>query len=752
MVLGEQPAPPLVTAEVTITSVHSSAHGSMVLIGRDEDGSLQRAIARAHVLPREPAVGETWRLTGTDQDHALFGQQLHTQIALPLVPKGKAIIRYLATEQRFVGVGWATADRLWSAFGEELFHIIRSRDLSRLAAIVGPEKALSIIDGFGSLAEEVDIFQWFDRYGISPRTAGAAARLWGREAIDRIKVDPYSLRLLEPWSEADARALRLGLLPDDERRLVAAVEEALAIRFRLGHMAAEATTVKQLVSRLTAPWKGKPDAALELALRHGRVVSIGDTLVQSRACRFMESEIERLLRERLQRSNRDIDPAVVLRAIKYVEKESGYQLTKRQREAVFMATSSHVSVVTGGAGTGKTTVLKAIQAAFEEHRATLPSPDGCDLQYLQTALAGRAVRRISEATGKEAITIARLIHQIEDAGRRLERGLIIFDEASMLDTPSIYRILSQIPVEMDLLFAGDPAQLPPIGPGLLFQSTVDSDAIPRVDLDVIHRQEDSTGIPGAGALIRGGVTPPFKCFDPKDPLSPGVFLIPADTDEIATKTLATFRAMAGSVPKKGHMRRLHELDIQILTQTKKGPAGSKALSRQIEAEYTYQQMQIADWGLRVGSKILWLKNDYQKSPIRDSGGNVIIDSKSGKPVCAGFMNGSIGMIQRPHDDGAWVLFDDGAEDTISAIDLEKLSYGWAISVHKAQGSAFHRVIIPIVRSKLLDRTLIYTALTRAVETVILIGDLTIIDEIIRQPPRSLSRTTGLDWGGLLEKG
>lgn len=136
---------------------------------------------------------------------------------------------------------------------------------------------------------------------------------------------------------------------------------------------------------------------------------------------------------------------------------------------------------------------------------------------------------------------------------------------------------------------------------------------------------------------------------------------------------------------------------------------------------------------------MWLKNDYSKAPQLDADGNPVLDKATGQAICSGFMNGSLGVVIKPHQKGAWVRFDDGAEDVITTADLEKLTHGWAISVHKAQGSAFRRVIIPVVRSKLLDRTMLYTAITRTVETVVLVGDPEHINEVIELPAKALER-------------
>jgi exodeoxyribonuclease V alpha subunit len=209
--------------------------------------------------------------------------------------------------------------------------------------------------------------------------------------------------------------------------------------------------------------------------------------------------------------------------------------------------------------------------------------------------------------------------------------------------------------------------------------------------------------------------------------------------------------MCGAAPAPGQAERLHDLDVQILTQTKNGPAGAKTLNQLIEAEYMARQTPISDWGLRVGSKIIWLKNDYRKAPVRDASGNAKLDPLTNEPTFSGFMNGAIGVVRRPHADGAWVSFDDGTEDAVTAVDLEKLTQGWAISVHKAQGSAFRRVILPIPRSRLLDRTMVYTAVTRAVETVVLVGDPAVIDDAIRMPPNAVNRASGLRLERLLDE-
>lgn len=734
------------SVEVAVTSFHPSPLGGGILLGRDTESNLRRAVIPEAVFGRKPRPGEIWRVTGSEHLHNFYGPQVHAQIALPLLPSGKAIIRYLATGRQFEGIGWTTASHLWERLGESLYDAIKQRDYATLAELIGPQKAVHLIEGFGLLSKEVEIFQWLDRYGVSPRTAATAASLWGKDAITRIEADPYALYLLESWRSVDNRALRLGVGLCDPRRLSAAVEEALTRRFRLGHTAATRPQVKTQVSTLLGQQASHlADQAIDAAIGSGRIVRHSSGLLQSRAAWFMEREIERDFAARLQCNAPPSLTWQVTEKLDTSEVEGGYLLAPRQREAVLMAVTSPVSIISGGAGTGKTTTVRAILDVLDRTQKTSSTNKKCEISYTQVALAGRAVKRISEMTGRKAITVARFLRELETGKRVPEPGLLIFDESSMLDVPSIYRILSALPSETRLLFIGDPGQLPPIGPGLLFQGMVDSGVIPQVELDVIHRQSFETGIPTVANSIRQGRMPDLPQFDYRNPSEPGVFVVPTCGSEVGSRVMQVLEAFAEEPPPPMCSDALHEKDIQVLCPTKNGPAGSKALNRKIESYYMVHQPQVHDWGLSVGSKITWLRNDYEKAPLKDEEGQQIVDPMTGKPLCTGFMNGALGVVRQSTEYGAWLEFDDGAEDEIRASDLEKLTHGWAISIHKAQGSAFRRVVVPITRSRLLDRALLYTAVTRAIETVVLVGDLELIRTAIELTPRVNERLSTINF-------
>ena len=495
--------------------------------------------------------------------------------------------------------------------------------------------------------------------------------------------------LLEAWRTVDERALRLGLTPDDPRRLLAGAEEALARRYQRGHTAARRNDVENqmrpILGMSTAP---QASDAVDRAIEAGRIMQRPDGLLQSRSAWFMEREVERAFRERLNRESIAPPPAEIAAAIDEMEAREGYRLTLRQREGVYMAVSSPLSCICGGAGTGKTTVVKAILDASERRYEALPADQRKDWQYPQVALAGRAVKRIAEATGREAMTVARFLRQLE-IGRKIHHGLLIFDESSMLDLPSVYRIISMIPATVDLLFIGDPAQLPPIGPGLLFHKMVGCDLIPRVTLDVIHRQAAVTGIPTIACHIREGHLPQLQRFNPMQPLAPGVYLAACRKGAEGRATFGVYQAMAGSPPLPMRAERLHDLDIQILCPTKEGPSGSKQLNGVIEHHYMAGQPKIHDnWGLSIGSKILWLKNNYRKGPLLNQVGTPIKD-RDGNPTYQGVMNGALcccccctrNCAAAGADNGCFIELDDGAADEVRAFELNTFRWvGQSVSI------------------------------------------------------------------------
>jgi exodeoxyribonuclease V alpha subunit len=745
-----------VTAKVVVTSFHPGPQGGGILIGTDERGVSRRAAVPSAVLPRRPVNGELWRVVGTEAfsfEHS--SPYTNASIALPMPLEGEAVVRYLADNPTFPGVGYKTAQKLRNALGlDGLYDALENKRHAVLAAAIGPQLAAVVVNAIDLLNDEINTLRELEREGVDGATAGLAFSVWGVEAPKYLAAQPYGLRLLLPWSSVDERALRMGILPDDERRLFALVEEAFARLLKRGHTGATqaqvCSTFQQLAKTVTPI---QTVTTIQHAIDSGRCLKHPSGLLQSRGVSWMEREVERVLIERVEATQRSAAPDIANTAIRDTEVDLKKTMTARQREAVQMVLENRVCALAGGAGTGKTTALHAISRARLAVNAASEDDTAADDRIVQAAVAGRAARRIAQATGLPAVTIARLIRDLESDRRNLAGSLLVIDESSMLDLPMAYQLLTRLPADCDLLFVGDPAQLPPIGPGQIFSSVLAGNRIPSVELDLPQRQRSGSVIPAVALAIREGRLPDLPTFDPSSPDSEGVSILPTPRphDVIAKATLEAFASMAGPVPQRGRAQSLIDRDVQVLCATKNGMAGAKALNREIEDRYMSRQLRAAGWGLSVGSKVLWLRNDYDKAPLRTADGAIKVDARNGRPEALGLMNGCLGVVRRHSDGrdtdtgapGSWIEFEDGARDWIYEADLQNLTHGWSVTVHKAQGSAFERVVVPIASSHLVDRALIYTAVTRAVRTCVLVGDPAFIGAAIKAPSRAQLRQTCL---------
>jgi exodeoxyribonuclease V alpha subunit len=361
-----------------------------------------------------------------------------------------------------------------------------------------------------------------------------------------------------------------------------------------------------------------------------------------------------------------------------------------------MAINESVSVLTGGAGVGKTTVLKAILLVLEHLR--------CQAQAI--ALAGRAAKRISELTGRRAMTIAACLCAIKSGGLRLgSDSLIIVDEASMLDLPTLYRLLRLIPEHVRFLFVGDPYQLPPIGFGLTFHLWAESGRLPTVSLTQVHRQTSESGIPLVANAIREGRVPFLDAYQRK---KDGVSFIEMPGDRILD-------ALPAIISNLG----LEE--TQIISPLRRGIVGVENINVYFHRLLETGRPSVAAGRISEGEPIIWTKNDWRR----------------------GFMNGSMGRIAAADTEADVARGElDGQVVELGPADWQNVDLGHAITVHKAQGSQFDRVVIPVTYNRLLDRTLLYTAVTRGIRQVVLVGDRKAFENAIVAPPSSRQREVG----------
>ena len=364
-----------------------------------------------------------------------------------------------------------------------------------------------------------------------------------------------------------------------------------------------------------------------------------------------------------------------------------------------MALHHPLGVLTGGAGTGQTTVLQVIHQVAEQ--VAVP--------VVQMALSGRAAQRLREATERPASTIAAFLLAAEQGSVNPEsEPLVIIDESSMLDVPLMYSIVRVLPGRARLLLVGDPYQLPPIGFGLVFQVLATSPNIPKIELVAVHRQAQSSGIPQIARGIRCGIVPslpPFAGF------RAGVNFVEASDGGVMDEILRVLTEWSSCD------------DAQVLCVTKRGTNGTRNINASLHAKASATKPTLERWGFTEGDPIIYLVNDYQKE----------------------LWNGSLGRIDKVlNSNGKRSLLCslDGVRQEIPEEELHRIDLAYAITVHKAQGSQFKRVILPVFRNRLLDRTLIYTALTRGMEQVVFIGDWDAFERAVTAPPHSHDRQVG----------
>jgi len=692
----------------TITTVYPGPRGGAVFSGVDTAGKRQRFVAGSSHICRAPVVGETWSLTGEIRRHPRYGVQVYVEQAFLIQPRGQLIIGFLSKHPAFagLGIGKATAARLWKNFGSDLYEILGHGDLEKLTYVLSEESAQRLVEAWREVTEEAGIISFLDVHGFDARLADKIRKVWRGEALTKLQENPYRMLAFAGWEKVDRAAGALGVTDDDPRRQVAAVEACLYKRLDAKHTLTPYDMLLRDV-RLAVGLRsnGVARAAVDRALAEHAIVATGDGY-QPLGAAVMEKTITDYLQDLLAGApgpernlfSRNL-PSVIGEAIASFEKEVGLRLNIGQRRGVEMALHHPLSVLTGGAGTGKTTVLQVIHRAAE--LVAVP--------VLQMALSGRAAQRLREATGRPASTIAAFLLAADRGSVNPEsEPLVIIDEASMLDLPLMYRIVRALPARPRLLLVGDPYQLPPIGFGLVFQVLAASSHIPKVELVEVHRQTQSTGIPQVAHGIRHGIAPSLPPFASP---SAGVSFIKADDGDVMDHILAVLSEWRGCEDK------------QILGVTKRGTSGTRNINRTLHAIASATKPKLEGWDFAAGDPIIYLVNDYQKE----------------------LWNGSLGRIESVlNSNGRQTMLCslDGARHEISDEDFHRLDLAYAITVHKAQGSQFKRVIVPIVKTRLLDRTLIYTAATRGMEQVVFVGDRDAFDAAVTGPPRSHERQVG----------
>lgn len=702
---------------ITISTVHAGPLGGAIFTGKDDSGQWVRAVADGKSIFRSPQRGETWELTGDYARHPKYGVQFYVERAQLQRPKGNHLVRHLTTHPAYrgIGVGAAHISRLFNTFGERLATLLDEGDTRPLTEVLNQETACKLIDAWRANAEEASTVMFLEQYGVDARLAGKILRYWPKDAASKLKENPYRLLALAEWPDVDRLALSVGIDVADERRLIAAAEASIYSRLDTAKdtLVTEQCLRKNIETLLRRSEEATLQRAIELACEDKSLVACAEGGYQALGCVVMERFLMKRLREMACKKQRQL-PLLgggtsrdnIDNLILGFEEEANIRLNTEQRLAIHMAVTEPLSLVKGGAGVGKTTVLKAVHHLVEATGGVV----------IQMALSGRAAQRMREATGRAAYTIIGFLNQLRSGKIKIGRShLIIIDESSMLDLLLTYRIVRALPKAVRILFVGDPHQLPPIGPGLVFHIMAESLSLPMQELKQVHRQAESTGIPQIASQIRNGIVPELPRFNG---LGVGVSF-----DEVSPVSIPT---------------RLSEIvsdldgfsDVQIIGVVRNGPSGVISINQMFHQKLTAAKRKIDGWSIAESDPVIFTVNDYDRD----------------------LYNGSIGKVERVYsapqnptgeEESYRIMCDfDGRKVGLPDADLGNIELAYAITTHKAQGSQFKRVVVPITKTRLLDRTLVYTALTRGIEQVVFVGDKMAFNEAVTNEPTVSLRSVG----------
>lgn len=629
--------------------------------------------------------------------------------SLPSIKEGlpadvSLLVTYLARDRAFKGIGPKRARAMGDIFGSDLKTGILTMD-ERVIEIIGEESAIIAAAVMEVRQAETTFISWLDEIGANVPSSKAIrlARAWGPQGIETVRKNPYLLLAVSDWDSVDSIGRAMGVANGDLRRDQAALEAALTGEGCLGQGSTRMT--RDAAQNAAQKYLGRPlaQSAIDAALVSGAAVQIAQEL-QPPGAAHMEAECA--LRLTLLAAEPPVagltpDDEIERLLINY-QLGQPFPLTEPQRDAIRLAHRHRLLIIGGYAGSGKTTVLRGV----------CDSLDAIGCNALIVTLSGRAAKRATEATGRRAITIARFLIEVEKSDQQLGSDTaLIVDEASMLGLVEIWRILRRLG-DARLLLCGDPAQLPPVSPGLVFHHLAKDDGIQKVILDQVHRQDEATGIPIMSQGVRRGQIAQLPSFIGA---TEGVTFTECSRSHVAQEVLRI-----GSILRHGDVTREN---IQIIAPTN------------VEIDHINQffhNMRMAQnprvWPglghIAEGEPVIWTgKNELER----------------------GLANGSLGRVKTIMRDTILVELD-GEEHALSLSDGPSLQLAYAISVHKAQGSQWRKVIVPVFRSRVVDRSMIYTALTRAQDQVILVGDWQAIITAVCQRPSAERRSCGFpDW-------
>ena len=661
-----------------------------------------------------PVVGEQLMVTGRWSTHSNYGKQFEAEFLDRMMPQTATEILAYLSSRVVKGIGPKTAARIVDHFGENTM-VVMEREPQRLAEISGisPERAKLIGEEFRLQVGMRQLIEFFTVHHLPAELAVRAYKIYGDSTMNLLYDDPYLLMddgLDASFGAVDRFAIDLGVAGDDPRRVEAGILFELSYNLSAGHsflpeqkliaataqlLSVDAATVERVLCQVQEAGRVEPDSLAEIKVDYLPQLHEAEKYCAYRLLDFashsfpVKGDVEQLLR--------------------MVAKESGLNYSRQQAQAIREAASSGLLLITGGPGTGKTTVLRGV----------LHLLGNLQLCYLLAAPTGRASKRLSEVTGEDASTIHRLLESGIDPStgkmvfarnedNLLKCDVVVVDEVSMVDVLLLSSLLKAIPKGKRLILVGDPDQLPPVGPGFPFNDMLRSGCLPTVRLTEIFRQAQSSLIVMNAHRVNRGERPELKT------VTSDFFFMRRGSEESViqlVRDLCTTR-----LPQN---MGIQAAEIQVLSPTRKGGVGTAALNKMLQAALNPPAPEKKEKGhgeiiFREGDRVMQIRNNY----------DIIWKKSDGTAVGTGIFNGDVGTVKEIdlQQERLTVLFDDREAD-YDFTQLGELEQAYAITVHKSQGSEYRAVILTAWNGSpyLLNRSVLYTAITRARELLIIVG-------------------------------
>ena len=652
-----------------------------------------------------PLPGQELHLKGEWANHPRYGEQFQARYCTTSSPATSTGIRKFLASGLIKGIGPVMAGRIVEAFGEDTLRIL-DEEPQRLTEVEGiGRKRVEMIDrGWREQQEIREVMLFLQEHGVSTTYATKIFKTYGKEAIQVVQDNPYRLAA-DIWGigflTADRIAAKFGFEKDSPPRVRAGILHVLEELAEEGHVYAPREQLLKRCEQILEVDREQLQRGLE-DLRRESSVAV-ETLSHSGADDEEAVSLRRLYRcetgiaEKLAamlRAPKSIRSVDTDKALEWVQRTYSLQLTSRQAEAVRRSLTDKVLVITGGPGTGKSFLLSAILRVMGRLRTTVQL----------TAPTGRAAKRMTELTGWEAKTIHRLLEFDpgkgafkKDAAHPLSCDLLIVDETSMVDTRLMYHLLQALKLDTTLVLVGDENQLPSVGPGNVLKDIIGSGAVPVVELTEIFRQARESSIVVGAHMVNQGRLPELT---PRRDKLDDFFFVREEDPENAVERIK--HLVLERIPKRFGLDPVSE--IQVLSPMNKGSAGVANLNSELQEALNPQGREVSRGGriFRTGDKVMQLRNNYHKEVFNGDIGKVVsLDSETQEVK---------------------IRFED-RDAVYEQSELDELVPAYCVSIHKSQGSDFPAVVLPLLTQHyvMLQRNLIYTAITRGKQLVVLVG-------------------------------